>query len=425
LTNDIIAMTTKVNSQEPLPPSNGLNKRKRIDSTPSRLHVQPAPTAAQARLEINYLARQDSNDLPIASNTHQSLREILDTLIKYSGVLERNESVAANLGCKPLGPILLKRFERLFDGPVKLIDDRNVKINWIRVAELAKEHPNEFRLVDRQGLRVCQFSIDGYEAEISEEDYHVLMSGMAFNMMPPQPIEEDEDKELGILETLNTSLSEVITNADSVSGVARHVKHRFEQRRKAILAKKEASATVSSVLQQNNPAMPYSHQSPLSGPEPREVSAGPSNDANGRRQSVSSIPVPATYDQSVSPPANPSMPYADVLLEAAAYSSGLDKRAQQLAYNTTFTKKASPSSDEGPLKAEIEARIDHLARGEPIRPPCDRCRRLEISCIKNLSACEGCTKKHARCAWLQVTPEELQSQTLHSRGSELATTNEA
>lgn len=40
-------------------------------------------------------------------------------------------------------------------------------------------------------------------------------------------------------------------------------------------------------------------------------------------------------------------------------------------------------------------------------PPCDRCRRLRMDCVKNLTSCAGCTKKHARCHWRDVSREEL------------------
>lgn len=50
-----------------------------------------------------------------------------------------------------------------------------------------------------------------------------------------------------------------------------------------------------------------------------------------------------------------------------------------------------------------------MKRGERVIPPCDRCRRLHMDCIKNLTACLGCTKKHAKCSWKDVTLEELES----------------
>jgi hypothetical protein len=63
--------------------------------------------------------------------------------------------------------------------------------------------------------------------------------------------------------------------------------------------------------------------------------------------------------------------------------------------------------DGGPYKMEMVARMEELQRGERIIPPCDRCRRLHMDCLKNLTACMGCTKKHAKCSWKDVKEEEL------------------
>ena len=63
--------------------------------------------------------------------------------------------------------------------------------------------------------------------------------------------------------------------------------------------------------------------------------------------------------------------------------------------------------DSGPYKAEMLARMDQLQRGDRVLPPCDRCRRLHMDCLKNLTACQGCTKKHAKCSWKDVTDQEL------------------
>lgn len=56
---------------------------------------------------------------------------------------------------------------------------------------------------------------------------------------------------------------------------------------------------------------------------------------------------------------------------------------------------------------EMIARMENLQRGERVIPPCDRCRRLHMDCLKNLTACMGCTKKHAKCSWKDVKQEEL------------------
>ncbi|KAL6691885.1 hypothetical protein J3F84DRAFT_156402 [Trichoderma pleuroticola] len=51
-------------------------------------------------------------------------------------------------------------------------------------------------------------------------------------------------------------------------------------------------------------------------------------------------------------------------------------------------------------------KTDTLNKGDIIFPPCDRCRRLRLQCVKHLTACRGCTKKHARCNWRNVTDDE-------------------
>lgn len=68
----------------------------------------------------------------------------------------------------------------------------------------------------------------------------------------------------------------------------------------------------------------------------------------------------------------------------------------------------SEKDDGGPFKIEMVTRMEELQRGERIMPPCDRCRRLHMDCLKNLTACMGCTKKHAKCSWKDVKEEELQ-----------------
>ena len=68
---------------------------------------------------------------------------------------------------------------------------------------------------------------------------------------------------------------------------------------------------------------------------------------------------------------------------------------------------AERSDDNGPYKAAMVSRMEQLQRGDRIQPPCDRCRRLHMDCRKNLTACMGCTKKHAKCSWKDVLEDEL------------------
>ena len=67
----------------------------------------------------------------------------------------------------------------------------------------------------------------------------------------------------------------------------------------------------------------------------------------------------------------------------------------------------SQSDEGGPFRQEMARRVEQLARYEAIFPPCDRCRRLSVTCTKNLTACQGCTRKHAKCCWKDVQEGEL------------------
>jgi hypothetical protein len=72
---------------------------------------------------------------------------------------------------------------------------------------------------------------------------------------------------------------------------------------------------------------------------------------------------------------------------------------------TTLAPKEK--DNDGPYKTEMVARMESLKKGDRVLPPCDRCRRLHMDCIKNLTACAGCTKKHAKCSWRDVRDTEL------------------
>lgn len=82
--------------------------------------------------------------------------------------------------------------------------------------------------------------------------------------------------------------------------------------------------------------------------------------------------------------------------------------------------KPSPMDrdDGGPFKSEMVRRMDNMWKGDRVIPPCDRCRRLHMDCLKNLTACMGCTKKHAKCSWKEVKADELQGGTGQSTSPE-------
>ena len=106
-----------------------------------------------------------------------------------------------------------------------------------------------------------------------------------------------------------------------------------------------------------------------------------------------------------SKPYTDSMEYASVLMTTASPVPIPNTPSSLLPY-----VKPSPADrfdDSGPYKADMMARMEQLQRGDRVQPPCDRCRRLHMDCLKNLTACMGCTKKHAKCSWKDVEEQEL------------------
>ena len=97
--------------------------------------------------------------------------------------------------------------------------------------------------------------------------------------------------------------------------------------------------------------------------------------------------------------------YANILLNSASPVPIPNTPSSLLHFNRP--SPADRFDDSGPYKAEMLARMDQLQRGDRVLPPCDRCRRLHMDCLKNLTACQGCTKKHAKCSWKDVTDQEL------------------
>ena len=186
--------------------------------SPSNDILPPSKSAKtqSTHLQINYLARQYNENIPLVSS-NDPIPDILRLIGDYDGVLHRHESIAGNLGACPLGPILIRRFERLFDGPPRILKShgKDANITWLDVVEFARTKPEQFNLEKmRNGVRVCQFYTKQSRVEISEEDYVLIASGMPQKLIPPQPIMEDEEKELGALEILEKNLGQIVQLAD-------------------------------------------------------------------------------------------------------------------------------------------------------------------------------------------------------------------
>ncbi|KAL1632749.1 hypothetical protein SLS58_011345 [Diplodia intermedia] len=448
-------------------------KRKRSPSHDAAAQAPPAPPPKTAKtsnhLQINYLARQYTEDLPLISGD-DTLPNIMQLVGEYQGVLDRHESMACNLGARPLGPILIKRFERLFDGPPKVLKS-NCKelahVTWLDVVEFARNKPEQFTLGQMsEGVRVCQFYHKQCRVQISEEDFVLISSGIPQKMIPPQPIVEDEEKELGTLEILEKNLAQIIQLTDGVAGRTRQLNHRLKSRKQAILDRRATNspaavrasspsnvALMNGLGQNANAALAALSKSPSGGfvavnsrPPVEHDSArngassatrselmnkfstindrSKTHGSNGdqiRRGSSASQYSASGSKPSARPPATTSsgpngLPYSDneyaqLLLSTTSPVPIPSTPSQLLPSHAARPGSQHPPTaekdDGGPFKAEMVARMESLSKGERILPPCDRCRRLHMDCLKNLTACMGCTKKHAKCSWREVREPEL------------------
>ncbi|KAJ5161747.1 hypothetical protein N7492_007139 [Penicillium capsulatum] len=434
-------------------PSNKRPGSPTVDPT----HQTKALKTHSNHLQINYLARQYPDNLPLVSSD-DNMPAIIHLLGEYDGVLQRHESIAGNLGACPLGPILIKRFERLFDGPPRVLKSHGkdgLTVTWLDVVEFAKSKPEQFNLEkSRNGVRVCQFYTKQCRVEISEEDFVLIASGMPQKMIPPQPIIEDEEKELGGLEILEKNLQQIIQMADQVSARARQLSYRLKNRRTAIVTRRENDAS----LQSRNPADVWheaaghgasaassgfvavntnrpddAEESSLSSPFMFSQSstdnvtmingtsikgASPTTRADLMKKFFTTADRQARgYDETSGPNNPPPQPRARPRgSDPAEYSNYSNSNTTPVAIPGTPSSLLPPpkstsqeKDDGGPFKLEMVARMDELPRGERVMPPCDRCRRLHMDCLKNLTACAGCTKKHAKCSWRDVKEEEIRA----------------
>ncbi|KAI9808132.1 MAG: hypothetical protein M1825_004589 [Sarcosagium campestre] len=194
-------------------------KRKRSeDSALDLSKSRHAPTKKPVeKVHINYLRRVLQDDIEIVSE-EDSLDIMKSLITAYEDILRRNESFAANCGAKPLSQTLVTRFLRMFDSNVKILQPSpkpGVTVSWLDVVEYAKVH-DDFALNQvYHGDRVCQLSIKGCKIEISEDDFLLIKSGQPQRLFPPQPIAEDEEKELATVGILTDRLRAIIQECDT------------------------------------------------------------------------------------------------------------------------------------------------------------------------------------------------------------------
>ncbi|KAI1108846.1 hypothetical protein F5Y14DRAFT_58455 [Nemania sp. NC0429] len=384
------------------------HKRKRdaADDNGSQVHdriPQPPPPQSGNNIPINYHSRSLAVKLKLIQGDSETFSDILNLINDYEGVLNRHESFAYNLGAKLTGSRLLKAMEGAFEGSITTTPPQNQftpdPVTWLDIVDFAKSHPQEFQLSSTPtNLRYCQFSLKGVQVEIGEDDWRLIVSGALdrFRLVPPQPLEEDETAELATVEIVEQRLQVLIKKADEVARKARQLNYHLIGRKASIHSRHPSKSSSASGFQPVNTI--------------RQVGASPGYDLHADLLQQFTTPAAQPLSHRVSstsslpPTPNPisttSTPRTSI--PQHSFMSGNSNRP-----SPGYASESTVRDFEEEYRLLVTSRIEKMARGDVIRPPCDRCRRLKTQCIKHLTACQGCTKKHTKCTWKKLTEEEV------------------
>lgn len=317
--------------------------------------------------------------------------------------MERHESLAASLGAKLTGPRLLKGIEKFFDGPIRTSSSQPyaTTISWLDIVAFAKVNPNSFVLTTTaDGTRCCHFVCKGVRTEISEDDWRLISSGALDRFQLERPFEEDETAELATLDILEQRASILYKKADEVAARARILNHKLGHRRGDLARRRRTqdggNARFHAVNQAARPpgaGSSYDLHADLLQQYTQTKGVPPSRCASNAGLSVASLG-----------PLSPAM--------TSPHQQQLDRLSGQSGFSFSSSSNAADSAtmaDNGgeAYRALMTQSTDRLAKGDMIHPPCDRCRRLRLQCTKHLTACQGCTKKHAKCSWRFLTDDEI------------------
>ncbi|RKF64072.1 putative transcription factor cys6 [Erysiphe neolycopersici] len=366
---------------------------------------------------INYMTKTRSERLRLMEGDNETFSDVLGLIDDYESVLHRHESLAANLGAKLVAPLLMKSFLKLFEGPIKVIQNSyplsESPATWLDIVTFARTNPSEFVLIDSKdvpGEKVSRIWIRGGQIEISEDDYQLIMSGGPERMIPTQPIVDDELTEVCTLSILEARLAALIKKADAVASKARRLNYQIKGRQTAILSRKVAVDSHA-----------YGEADTLSIPR--------------NFPTISAC----TYAQTSIAQNKDTAQIQDRLLEQFLSYTNHDGSTQlkkpkstQIEHDSRayLPREARRSLKEVTNRLFMASRIEKLNRGDLIRPPCDRCRRLKFDCIKHLTACQACTKKHAKCSWRDTMDSEFDpsletSQSVTESSNYIPTNNES
>ncbi|KAH6887924.1 hypothetical protein B0T10DRAFT_529718 [Thelonectria olida] len=347
---------------------------------------------------VHYLPRSRCSQLRLIQGDDDTFSDIIGLIGEYESVIDQQESLAVNMGAKLTTPRLLRGIEKFFDGPINTLQSLPFvdPIGWLDIVRFTRSNPKEHALVHKvDGTRWCHFTINGTQVEITESDWRFIWSGALDRFPLDQPLEEDEVAEMATLEILEQRTSMLHNKADEVAARARDLNRRLSQRRQEIERRRNGHLGTPPRL----PCLSQTHGEP--------------NCASSYNLHADLLQQFMTASASSPPPTRPTSE-AGLSLGGGCRQSPSHSNSDRCAapvsrsrQNSGYATESNPDNRAEAFRSLVSQRVDQLRKGDSIDPPCDRCRRLKIPCVKHLTACVGCTKKHARCSWKTLTDDEV------------------
>lgn len=311
--------------------------------------------------------------------------------------MDQHESLAICMGAKLTGPRLLRGIESFFDGPINTSQPVPFlnPISWLDVVGYTRSNPKDYTLVHKSdGTRWCQFIINGTQVEITENDWRLVWSGALDRFPLEQPLEEDEVAEVTTLEILEQRTAMLCQKADEVAARAHSLNRRLGRRKEEIQRHRVGQRGTTPLF----PCLSQTHGGP---------GCGSSYNLRAHLlQQFMAASEPPPHTRSIS---RSGLLSGNVGQQSPPHSNGDGPitPVSHSRHNSSFATEPALDSREDVVRSLVAQRLSRLHKGDDIDPPCDRCRRLKMPCVKHLTACVGCTKKHAKCGWKAVTEEEM------------------
>ncbi|KAI9904408.1 hypothetical protein N3K66_000937 [Trichothecium roseum] len=354
--------------------------------------------------------------IPGASNEHllhlrpgdaEIFNDVIESIETYLGVLERQESLSSCVGVKLTGSHMLKGVDKFFEGPVRIIPQQPYAhtIKWTDILHHARTSPQDFVPTTlRDGTRVCYFYYNGFKVEISDVDWQVICSGTLERLPWNRSMAVDELAEVATVNLLQQRSCVLYYKACEIAEAARELYHGTTRRKLAIPRHWRQSQSIDAgpLISPTNlqaPAPSYELQPDMPG------------------QCIASSPSPSVAASGAGAGAGSG---ASAGAGAGPSQNSWSPRSPECNPNKRETRAAKRKREaiRDAIRPTMIEKMARLHRGDEIRPGCDRCRRLNLLCFKNLTACVGCEKRHAKCTWKGAPDDDAQRMRDNPNGDE-------